>query len=152
MLKLAHTNPAGVSDRDVPTLHKRLMVALASAGISTPLELVAAWNQRFAATDGKKLLRQTAHKWFSEDIKTMDPETLFRLADLTHYSARWIFRHEGPPGKWLPTDPDKQALLEIWDSLTPEDREAWVRVGSSMVASDKKIGSAVFSELANRRR
>lgn len=141
-----HSNPVGLADADVATLHQRLMIAFASAGINDPQALVRAWNLRYERMDGKKLHRQTAHKWFSPNIKTLDPETLFRLADLTKFSARWILRREGPPGKWLPADPDRLAIMEIFDALSNDSRDAWIRIGTQLVPPNKKLGEVVFTE------
>lgn len=126
------------------------MIALNAAGIRDANDLRRAWDARFKTRDGKPLNKQTAHNWINGNFGTLDAENLFRLADLTSYSARWILRREGPPGKWLPADPDRLALMEIYDALPPAKRDTWIKVGVDMVPDEKKLGPAVFTELAKK--
>lgn len=128
------------------------MVALQAAGLGDANSLRHAWDAKYKAIDGKGLNKQTAHNWINGNFKAIEAENLFRLADMTDFSARWILRREGPPGKWLPADPDRLALLEIFDCLSDKQRDAWIAAGKAMVPEERKMGHAVFFEMGEPRK
>jgi len=84
---------AGLERAD--TIHGRLMTALRASGITQQRELIDEWRRRY----GESLSRQLASKWWNGAVENMSTENLFKVADMTGFSARWILRKEGPPGR-----------------------------------------------------
>lgn len=113
----------------VDTIHDRLMTALRVNGITQQKELIDEWRRKH----GEALSRQLASKWFNGAVENMSTDNLFKIADLTGFSARWILRKEGPPGRWIPADPEKQEVMTIFDELDEERRARWVAYGRDLV-------------------
>jgi len=130
--------PTGLAHSDVETMQQRLIVALETAGLYAPAtrdisELRKAWKRAY----GVEIGRSTVWRWFGPTFRELESETLFRIADLTQVSARWILRGEGPFGRWIPSDPEKMAMLAIYDELSEPRRERWLDLGRDMLASQK---------------
>lgn len=78
--------------------------------------------------------KQTIGKWISNEPANITFEYLYKAADALRISARWLSTGEGPPSKGIRLDPDKAALMGIYDRLDPDDRDSWMSLGRKLAA------------------
>lgn len=111
-------------ETDLSTVYRRLMAALRGAGLFSVPDVQRAWKRRFK----EELSRQTVHGWVRERPSERDEDamqlplvTLFKVADLTGYAARWIVTGQGPVKHWLP-DGQHRRLMELFEELDDDNR------------------------------
>lgn len=73
---------------------------------------------------------QAVYKWKRGDVKTIEPENLFCIADLTGYCARWIGTGKGEE-KEHRGDERINKLTELYAQLDERGRAAVFRVVES---------------------
>ena len=70
---------------------------------------------------------QAVYKWKRGDVKTIEPENLFVLADITGYSARWIGTGKGEEKESM-GDERTHKLTELYSRLDDRGKAAVFRV------------------------
>lgn len=73
---------------------------------------------------------QAVYKWKRGDVKTIEPENLFVLADLTGFSARWIGTGKGEE-KESEGDERTHKLAELYAQLDDRGKAAVFRAAES---------------------
>lgn len=68
----------------------------------------------------------------SGDTKNPSSRVLINIAVVLGVTARYLM--DGPPDG---SRADVESLREIWDSLNPDLRRAWIAVGRAMIAGHK---------------
>jgi hypothetical protein len=96
-----------------PGFHCRLRVAMGTNGMKTAEDLAKA----------TKLSRAKAYRLLAVNEATrIDALTLFRIADATQFSSRWLLSGVGTPSIRMATTPDEQWMIDAYRRLSNDDR------------------------------
>lgn len=114
------------------SLAGRIKIGMATQGIASEAELA----RRL------KINRQTVHKWLSGEVKTIDPETLFRLAAVLELDPQWLATKEGAPQKPERVTLEHKRLIELYNALPAHMRRAWLKSGDALLAETGETSAA----------
>lgn len=64
--------------------------------------------------------------------KSLKADTILRLAQTIGVSAYWLETGEGSPSPDNRLTPDETEVLDLYRSLTEQNREAWLKVGVTL--------------------
>ena len=106
------------------SLAGRIKIGMATQGIATESELARR----------VKLNRQTVHKWLSGEVKTIDPDTLFKLADVLNVDPKWLATKEGEPQQPQRVSLEHKRLIELYNALPEHMRRAWLKSGDALLS------------------
>lgn len=109
------------------TLGKRIDHAITESGTS-PASVAKACG----------ITVQAVYAWMRDEVKNLQAENLFAVADITGFEARWIGTGEGPE-KAPPGGSREKRLVEVYRNLDERGKTAVFRVAeaeSAYVTSD----------------
>jgi transcriptional regulator with XRE-family HTH domain len=91
---------------------RRIFVGMVATGIATEAE--------FARRVG--ISPQAVQRWLYARLKRVDAETLLRISDCVHLSARWLLSGKGSPAPRRAVTPTQAHLLRQYERLPAEAR------------------------------
>jgi len=86
---------------------RRIFVGMVATGIATEAE--------FARRIG--ISPQAVQRWLYMRLRRVDAETLLRVSDCIHLSARWLLNGQGSPAPRRAVTPTQSHLLQQYERL-----------------------------------
>lgn len=114
------------------SLSGRIKIGMMMQGISSPAELASRLH----------LNRQTVHKWLSGEVSAIEPEHLFKLAELLEVDPKWLATQKGDPQPPERVTPELRQLIATYNALGERDQRLLQKHGTSMLEETGKTSPA----------